>query len=142
MFNVDANVSFTGIGVRNVGKLFSFDQVGRRIDRFTIERPSFTDVYSPAHAGEPPPQPVGAIRITDNTVERAVKGFYLPLTLIGHALVQDNMIDGVGDAAIRLGSDTDASFSTQRNIDVRKNMIRHVTGASDANGIKVMGGDG
>ena len=51
------------------------------------------------------------------------------------------MVDSVGDAAIRLGSDTDSSYSVQKHIDVRKNRINHVTGESDANGIKVMGVD-
>ena len=142
MFLVDASVTFSGIAVRNAGKLFSFDQLGHRVDRFVIERSAFTDVYSPAHVKDPPPQQVELILLADNTVERAVKGFYLPLSLIGHARARGNTITDVGDAAIRLGSDIDAFFSTQRDIDVRENVIRHVTGPSDANGIKVMGGDG
>ena len=142
MFLVDGSVTFTGIAVRNAGKLFSFDQLGRRVDRFVIERSAFSDVYSPAHVSDPPPQLVELIRLADNTVERAVKGFYLPLSLIGHARVSGNTITAVGDAAIRLGSDIDAFFPTQRDIDVRDNVVRHVTGPSDANGIKVLGSDG
>ena len=139
MFLVDASVTFSGITVRNAGKVFSFDQLGQRVDRFVIERSAFADVYSPAHVTDPPPQLVELIQLADNTVERAVKGFYLPLSLIGHARAHGNTITDVGDAAIRLGSDIDAFFSTQRDIDVRENVIRHVTGPSDANGIKVMG---
>lgn len=99
-------------------------------------------MYSPAHVTDAPPQVVDHIALADNTVERAVKGFYLPLTSIGHARVSNNKLTDVGDAAIRLGSDNDASFPTQRDIDVRDNAVRHVTGESDANGIKVLGVDG
>jgi hypothetical protein len=142
MFDVDASVSFSGITVRNAGKLFSFDHLAQRVDRFVIENSTFTDVYSPAHVTDPPDQMVDVIRLNGNVVERAVKGFYLPLTLIGHARVAANTLTDVGDAAIRLGSDFDISFPTQRDIDVRDNVVKHVTGPSDANGVKVMGADG
>lgn len=58
---------------------------------------------------------------------------------IGDARVSGNTLTYVGDAAIRLGSDNDDSFRTQRDIDVRDNVICDVTGESDANGIKVLG---
>jgi len=133
-------VSFSGLVVRDAGKVFTFDLLAHRVDRFVIERSEFKDVYSPAHVTEAPAQVVDHIALTDNRVERAVKGFYLPLRSIGDAGVSGNTLTHVGDAAIRLGSDNDDSFRTQRDIDVRDNVIRDVTGESDANGIKVLGG--
>jgi hypothetical protein len=118
------------------------DDLSRTVDRLVIENSVFEQVWSPAHVSEAPDQLVRTIEIRDNQVEHAVKGFYLPLKLIEHARVSGNTITDVGDAAIRLGSDDDASMSSQRDIDVRENIVSHVVGPSDANGIKVMGVDG
>jgi hypothetical protein len=108
---------------------------------FVIEDSAFKQVWSPAHVSDAPDQLVRSIELRGNRVDHAVKGFYLPLKLIEHARVSGNTVTDVGDAAIRLGSDNDLSMSAQRDIDVRDNVVRHVTGPSDANGIKVMGVD-
>jgi polygalacturonase len=142
MFSVGASVRFEGITVRNAGKVFALDGLTRTIDRFVVDRSVFEHVWSPAHVSAAPDQLVRMLELRDNRATDAVKGFYLPLTLIEHARVSGNTVTDVGDAAIRIGSDRDESFGAQRDIDVRENVVRRVTGESDANGIKVLGVDG
>jgi hypothetical protein len=141
LFSVDASVRFEGVSVRNAGKVFALDDLSHTVDRFVVERSVFEQVWSPAHVSDAPGQLVRMLELRDNQVTHAVKGFYLPLTLIEHARVSGNTVTDVGDAAIRVGSDRDESMSAQRDIDVRENMVEHVTGPSDANGIKVLGVD-
>lgn len=142
MFSVNASVTITGVGFRNGGRVFTFDNVSRRVERFIVQGCTFEQVYSPAHLTTPPAEPVDFIRFDGNVVTDSVKGLYLPLRIIGHARVTANTVTNVTDAALRLGSDFDDSFGTQRDIDVRDNNIAHVGGPSDANGIKVLGADG
>jgi hypothetical protein len=56
MNRFDASVSFSGLVVRDAGKVFTFDLLAHRVDRFVIERSEFTDVYAPAHVTEAPPR--------------------------------------------------------------------------------------
>ena len=142
MFSVNASVTITGVSFRNGGRVFTFDDVSRRVERFIVQGCTFEQVYSPAHLTTPPAEPVDFIRFDENVIADSVKGLYLPLRIIGHARVSANTVRNVTDAALRLGSDFDDSFGTQRDIDVRNNNIAHVGGLSDANGIKVLGADG
>jgi hypothetical protein len=139
MFDVRANLTVSALEYRNAGKVFGLDHLTQQLDRVVIDGCVFDHVYSPAHVSDAPDQMIDTLKLTNNSVNHATKGFQLPLRLVGHARVNGNTIHDVGTAAIRIGSDRDESFATQQDIDIRRNSISHVTGETDANGIKVMG---
>ncbi len=141
VFEVDASISLRGVTIVNAGRVLAFDNMSRRVERIAVADSTFRQVYSPAHLTEPPQQPVDLIEFSNNTISDSTKGIFLPLRLIHHARVSGNSIDAVTDAAIRLGSDFDDSFGTQRDIDVRDNTVHDIGGESDANGIKILGVD-
>jgi hypothetical protein len=139
MFDVRANLTVSAVEFRNAGKVFALDKLDRRLDRFVIDSCVFEHVYAPAHVADPPDHKIDTIKLTRNSVTHATKGFQLPLRHVGHARVSENTINDVGSVGIRIGSDRDESFAMQQDIDIRRNSIVHVTGDSDANGIKIMG---
>ena len=137
LFKGNSSVRLENITFRDTGYIFNYTGSTLTHNFFKANNCKFTLVASPVYWITP----VGAegfeeFEFKNNIIDTCTRGVFLPVITFKKAVVNENTINTVSKAAVRIGANP---LTTIEYVEVCNNKIDGVTDATNANGVQILG---